>query len=288
MHDIRRYLNRVGMKKGVWILVVATTILFWSCVDKYVEDGKKHYETGVVAFNNYEGALHNVVDLFGKANSLNSFIEYVDENSLADGSNSLEVWQTAETEFFPDYRIRENSGTWYLAADGDTLLAIDTGNTDFNSPGARWKLYFWAFPDAIQLFERIDENLFNLTLDDMSSFVREVYYYEYFTYIDTARLTLNAADGGELTINGEMTVFPLSFINSDGEVGTKFVLTGTIEDAIWREQEYKRGLFTEADYTFTIIDNCSGKTEPVSVSVTPEGDRDRRVEVIYKNDTVIL
>jgi hypothetical protein len=288
MSVIKKYLNIGSMKIRIWILIVATTILFWSCIDKYVDDGERHYETGVVAFNNYEGALYNVVDMFMKVNDLNNFIEYVETNTLADGSNGLEVWQTAETEFFPNYRLRENNGLWYLAASGDTLLVIDTKNTGFNSPDAHWEAYSWAFPDALQMFDRIGGSSWNLTLNNMNFYNQDIYYYEPITYIDTAQLTVIAGDEGELTVGGEMTVFPLSSINSDGEAGTKYVLTGTIEGAIWQEKEYQRGLFTEADYSFTITDNSSGKTEPVAVTITPEGNNERTVEIIYKNDIVTL
>ncbi len=273
-------------KRVIWILFVAATILLWSCIDKYVDDGERHYETGVVAFNDYEVALYDVASLSGRVNDLNSFIEYVDENTLADGSNSLEVWQTAENEFFPDYRLRENSGEWYLAANGDTILVIDTKNTDFNSPGAQWEAYLWAYPSAVQNFDYLGENSWSLTLNDLNTYYLNPYDYEPFICIDEARLTVNICDGG-IDLSGEMTVLPLSSVYSEGEVRSDFILAGTIVKAVWEETEYIRGIFTEASYSFTITDNSSGKTEPVSVSITPVGDNGRTVEIIYKNDTVI-
>lgn len=271
---------------NISFLTIMLVVFCTSCVAELFFEDEMHYDTGRLAYEQcYErGLSFSSSALFYEAKRLDDFIGFIEDNTLPDRSNELQVWLEADQKYYPYDKLRKNGDTWYVMQYADTACIINTRGDRFNAAGAEW-LVQNKDENRPHRLSYTGENRWNMVVDDYSPAQMDDYLMSidadlFFTVIDSLRY--------EITGDYDVTLSYDYYSDSDD---VTFIVDSTIDEPltyIVSDYSMHHGTLMEGDFGFLLTDPSIGVSEYVEVTIVSVADGTREVYVKYKDDIVSL
>lgn len=269
------------MNKKLYITIFTITALFCtSCIQEYLDESNRHYDTGVVAYRCYESSLNHTAELFSQTKLLDGFIGYLEENTLADKSNELQVWLDAETIFYPRYKPRRVGDIWYMMNQTDTLYVINTQGVRLSDDGSEWLAKRFR-DNCTHTLSHNGANKWNVVVDDWQT---DDYYGTYEMKIDE-NFTITLRDSSAFEIVGSNRIVLTEYSSPK----RNFILTSTLETPLVFQTKYWNEPYAhlmDGEFSFVITDPVTNESETVDVIIISSDNSERDIYVTYKNDVV--
>jgi hypothetical protein len=270
-----------------------------ACVENEIDKEDLHYETGVAAFNEVERALDAIFVPLNNALAVEAFADYLENNSLADGSNLLEVWLDAEDLYFPENRVRCGGNTWFVLSGIDTLYSVETNGESLFTTNNTWR-YVEHNTGTEQIIKNIGGTDFRYTLSGYPARINQGYYFSQVPVDAALTVGFNEKPIGKTTLEcdfnlfGSLKIFNNTYYsywggNKDGL--REVEITATFPESTPLNHHYFSNtfrIFSSGTYTINIEDVTMDKTDQVNVSIVSPSSRTREVTVTYKGDTVVF